>query len=449
MPMPVSSTAKWMRHRAGSTRSARTSTSHPARFGELQRVRDEVAEDLAQPQAVADEPVRDVGRPPAAEVEPPLVGRRGEEVEGVLDAGAEVERAPFDLDAARLDLGEVEDVAEEGEEGVARGADGLDALALLLVEGGVGEEVGHADDAVHGRADLVAHHGQELAAGAEAGLGGILRFQKRRRPFGHAVLEPLVGRLEPPPVPLDRLGHRVSGLGDAAELGLLGRREAVGVVAPGDGLEPLDEEGEGGAEEPAQHKLDRGDGAADGEEERQPRRGEQAPQRLPDRDLRNGQLDAADVDAVAVELAGAVDVRRGAHVGVDLGALLVIDAQHRHVVLLAEDVGEAADALGVHLPQRELQEAGEAVGEAVGAGLHLLRPSVDRVSHVRGGLAEDGEADCQGQAQCEVAGYRALLHGVSEGGLRNVAAGVSMGKGKARSKRRRSARRARARAGAR
>ncbi len=39
---------------------------------------------------------------------------------------------------------------------------------------GVEHEIGHADDAVHRRADLVAHVRQELALGLVGGLGGVL-----------------------------------------------------------------------------------------------------------------------------------------------------------------------------------------------------------------------------------------------------------------------------------
>jgi len=48
--------------------------------------------------------------------------------------------------------------------------DGVDAVALHLVELGVGEDAGHADDAVHGGADFVAHDGEEFALGALGGL---------------------------------------------------------------------------------------------------------------------------------------------------------------------------------------------------------------------------------------------------------------------------------------
>ena len=47
-------------------------------------------------------------------------------------------------------------------------------LALLGRQLGVEQQLGHADDAVHRRADLVAHVGQELALGPAGGLGGLL-----------------------------------------------------------------------------------------------------------------------------------------------------------------------------------------------------------------------------------------------------------------------------------
>ena len=47
--------------------------------------------------------------------------------------------------------------------------------ALRRVERGLPEQIGHAEDGVHRRADLVAHVGQELALGAARFLGGLAR----------------------------------------------------------------------------------------------------------------------------------------------------------------------------------------------------------------------------------------------------------------------------------
>ena len=49
----------------------------------------------------------------------------------------------------------------------------LQILALLGRQLGVEGQLGHAEDAVHRRADLVAHVGQEFALGPAGRLGGL------------------------------------------------------------------------------------------------------------------------------------------------------------------------------------------------------------------------------------------------------------------------------------
>ena len=51
--------------------------------------------------------------------------------------------------------------------------DHVQVLALLAVKIGLQGQVGHAEDAVHGSADFVAHVGQELALGLVGGLGSF------------------------------------------------------------------------------------------------------------------------------------------------------------------------------------------------------------------------------------------------------------------------------------
>ncbi len=70
-----------------------------------------------------------------------------------------------------LDARQVEDLAEKIVHRLGRAADQIHQLALFAREAGVGQHVGQAGHAVQGRADLVAHIGQELALGAAGGLG--------------------------------------------------------------------------------------------------------------------------------------------------------------------------------------------------------------------------------------------------------------------------------------
>ena len=93
-------------------------------------------------------------------------------------AQAELDRVELEL--AGLDLGEVEQVVDDGQQGVGRGLDNLEVLPLLGVEVRVQGQLRHAEDRVHGGADLVADVGQELALGLARGLGRLLRLAKYR-----------------------------------------------------------------------------------------------------------------------------------------------------------------------------------------------------------------------------------------------------------------------------
>ena len=70
--------------------------------------------------------------------------------------------AGLDLQLPGLDLREVEDVVEGGQQPFGRELHVVGVVALLGVEVGVEQQLGHPDDPVHRRADLVAHVGQEL-----------------------------------------------------------------------------------------------------------------------------------------------------------------------------------------------------------------------------------------------------------------------------------------------
>jgi len=62
---------------------------------------------------------------------------------------------------------------------------------LLLGQGGVRQDIGHADDGIHRGTDLVAHAGQEIAFRSVGRLGflhGALQFRQRLlQPFLHQL----------------------------------------------------------------------------------------------------------------------------------------------------------------------------------------------------------------------------------------------------------------------
>ena len=57
--------------------------------------------------------------------------------------------------------------------------DDVDVFALGGVELGLGQDLRHADHAVHGRADFVAHVREEIALRPVRGLGGELGIERR------------------------------------------------------------------------------------------------------------------------------------------------------------------------------------------------------------------------------------------------------------------------------
>jgi hypothetical protein len=105
-----------------------------AGVGELDRVRQEVEQDLAQARHVADDRGRNVAVEVVDEVQALLHGARGDEVERGLDALAQVERLRLELHPVRLDLAEVEHVVDDRQQRIARLADRRDVVVLLGVE---------------------------------------------------------------------------------------------------------------------------------------------------------------------------------------------------------------------------------------------------------------------------------------------------------------------------
>ena len=99
--------------------------------GELDRVAQQVDEDLAQPGLVAPRQGRHAGGDFVEQVELLFGGFGGENVERALDAFAHGEFLVLGVEAAGFDLGKIEDVVDYRQQRVAAVADGLDAVALL------------------------------------------------------------------------------------------------------------------------------------------------------------------------------------------------------------------------------------------------------------------------------------------------------------------------------
>ena len=151
----------------------------PDRHRSLPREADGVAhqveEHLAQADGVAVETVLDRGIDFQAQIDLALLGLGREEPEDVAHQLLEAEIPRAQCQAAGLDPGQVEDVVDQDEERLGGGADQLHLVALGGGETAPEQQLGHAEDAVHGGADLVADVGQEPALGAVRGTRLLLR----------------------------------------------------------------------------------------------------------------------------------------------------------------------------------------------------------------------------------------------------------------------------------
>ncbi len=158
---------------------ARQAQADTAVLGELHRVAGEVHHDLPQTGGVAAHDGRNVALDEAGDLDALALGAGGEQLDDALDEARQRDGFVGEVEAAGLDLREVEDFVEDGEQRFARRLDGAGVGRLLGVEARAGEEAGHAEHAVERRADLVADGGEEArlrlagGLGAAAGLGEL------------------------------------------------------------------------------------------------------------------------------------------------------------------------------------------------------------------------------------------------------------------------------------
>ena len=153
---------------------------------ELDGVAAQVDQDLAQAPGIALQERVHFGIDAADEFEVLFVGAHGQQFRRVLDRRPQVEIDGLQFQLAGLDLGKIEDVVDDAQQGFAARTHRLGVTALFRGQVGAQEQSDHADDAVHRRADLMAHVGQELAFGDVGRLG-----------LDGQLVGPLVGGFEP------------------------------------------------------------------------------------------------------------------------------------------------------------------------------------------------------------------------------------------------------------
>ena len=144
--------------------------------GEFHRVGDQVVEDLPHADRIAAIGAAHVGVDHQVEGDPLAIGDRGEGRVGASGQLLQVEIGQLQLQLARLDFGQVENVIENGQQGLAGLADHLQPATLAARQPVPLHRLGHAQHPVQRRADFVADGGQEGALGPVGGLGGVQRL---------------------------------------------------------------------------------------------------------------------------------------------------------------------------------------------------------------------------------------------------------------------------------
>ncbi|MCX7161600.1 MAG: hypothetical protein NT083_00925 [Rhodocyclales bacterium] len=162
---------------------ARTHDVDFAVFGELDGIVGIVDQHLAEPQRVADDIHRNVAGDVEDQFQPLLPGFFADHADHAGQGGFQFEVGLLDGELAGLDLGNVENVVDDAQQMLARELDLLDVFALVGRHCGHQHQVRHADDAVHRRADFVAHVGEEVGLHARGFLrqfAGAAHFRIQR-----------------------------------------------------------------------------------------------------------------------------------------------------------------------------------------------------------------------------------------------------------------------------
>ncbi len=156
---------------------------HLTALRELHGIAQQVQQHLPQPAGITPQSGRHTGGDQGAQFQPLAGGRFRHHVQRILHDFAQLKIQVFEVQFAGLDLGEIEDVIDDGQQALGAPADLLGVIELFGVQPGGQQQIRHADHAVHRGADFVAHVRQKLALRAIGRLRRVARaFEFRLGP---------------------------------------------------------------------------------------------------------------------------------------------------------------------------------------------------------------------------------------------------------------------------
>ena len=144
--------------------------------GELDGVAHQIDQHLAEPQRVTPHCHRHVRVDVEKQLQILPRGPLGHDIGKLFHNPLQVVIYVFQFQPAGLNLGEIEDVVEQAQQDLSRSLHCVQVLALFSGQPGSQGQLDHADDTVHGGANLVAHVRQERALGLVGFFRNFLRL---------------------------------------------------------------------------------------------------------------------------------------------------------------------------------------------------------------------------------------------------------------------------------
>ncbi len=159
---------------------SRHAHSDAAAFSKFKRVADQIQKHLPQSAGVAAEPRRHLRLYLASERKPLDFSVPAHQFHGAIEDRAQIEILALQFDAAGFRFRKVKNIVDQFQKIVPGALKHPHVFALLRAERRIREQAGHAEDGIHGSADLMTHDGQKLAFGAAGGLGRQFRAKQFR-----------------------------------------------------------------------------------------------------------------------------------------------------------------------------------------------------------------------------------------------------------------------------
>ena len=157
--------------------------------GELDGVGYQIVQDLADPHRVSDQVLLGPLAERDGETDPLFPGRRAvERFHGSRDIG-EIETGGLDLQLAGFDLRQIQHIIDQAQQQPAGPRQGFGLTLVCFEDVGLFQCLRHAEHRIHGRADFVAHAGQEIRLGAIGSVGALTRPVERASGAFQLVLE--------------------------------------------------------------------------------------------------------------------------------------------------------------------------------------------------------------------------------------------------------------------